>query len=143
MAWLSRLIKTCLVLFHMSAQTVEASDFSTELSHESTNMAYHLLGSYQNSIYLGSITTDYGSSLFLAFKKNATLSYCFSTTQLYSLVFFKKKNKLLFQIKTFFFHLTISEQDSSTQRKWLSTTHSLLNCDLNGTQPENRSERSS
>lgn len=42
----------------MSAQTVEASDFSTELSHESTNMAYHLLGSYQNSIYLGSITTD-------------------------------------------------------------------------------------
>lgn len=136
MAWLSRLIKTCLVLLHMSAQTVEASDFSTELSHESTNMAYHLLGSYQNSIYLGSITTDYGSSLFLAFKKNATLSYCFSTTQL-------KKKTNFFISKPFFFHLTISEQDSSTQRKWLSTTHSLLNCDLNGTQPENRSERSS
>lgn len=51
----------------MSAQTVEASDFSTELSHESTNMAYHLLGSYQNSIYLGSITTD--QVYFLHFKK--------------------------------------------------------------------------
>lgn len=127
----------------MSAQTVEASDFSTELSHESTNMAYHLLGSYQNSIYLGSITTDYGSSLFLAFKK-MQLSHTASLQLNFTAWFFsKKKNKLLFQIKTFFFHLTISEQDSSTQRKWLSTTHSLLNCDLNGTQPENRSERSS
>lgn len=134
MAWLSRLIKTCLVLFHMSAQTVEASDFSTELSHESTNMAYHLLGSYQNSIYLGSITTD--QVYFLHLKKcNSLILLLYNSTL--------KKTNFFFKSKPFFFHLTISEQDSSTQRKWLSTTHSLLNCDLNGTQPENRSERSS
>ena len=40
-------------------------------------------------------------------------------------------------------HLTISEQDLATQKWWLSTEHLFLNCDLNGTQLENRSERSS
>lgn len=84
----------------MSAQTVEASDFSTELSHESTNMAYHLLGSYQNSIYLGSITTD--QVYFLHLKKmqlSHTASLQLNFTAWY---FFKKKTNFFFKSKPFF-----------------------------------------